>query len=65
MKQVILVALLCLALPGCAVFGIGLAGVAAENVASGEDSYTNQALDFTCEKTAGSARQPDGSCPGN
>ena len=65
MKQAILVALLCLTLPGCAVVGIGLAGVAAENVAYGEDSYTNQALDYTCNETSGSVRRPDGSCPGD
>ena len=65
MKQIILVAILCLTLPGCAVVGIGLAGVAAENVAYGEDSYTNQALDYSCDKTSGSARRADGSCPGN
>ena len=65
MKQIVLAAMLCLALPGCAVFGVAMAGVAAENVAYGEDSYTNQALDYTCGRTAGTARQADGSCPGN
>lgn len=42
MKQILLAASLCLALPGCAVIGIGLAGVAAENVAYGEESYTTR-----------------------
>ena len=64
MKQLFIVAVLCLVLPGCAVIGIGLAGVAAENVANGEESYTNQALDYTCDRTTGSARRADGDCPG-
>lgn len=65
MKQLFIVVVLCLALPGCAVVGIGLAGVAAENVAYGEESYTNQALDYTCDRSTGSARRTDGSCPGD
>lgn len=63
MKQVFLAAILCMTLPGCAVVGIGLAGLAVDNVANGEDSYTNQGLDYTCDRTSGSARRPDGSCP--
>ena len=64
MKQIALATLLCLTLPGCAVFGVGMAGLAAENVALGDDSYTNKALDYTCDQTSDSDRQSDGSCPG-
>lgn len=63
MKSLAAIALLVLFLPGCAVVGIGLAGVAADNIAQGENSYTNQALDYTCERTSGASRTDDGSCP--
>ena len=50
-------------LPGCAVVGIGLAAVAADNIMQGEDSYTNQALDAICEQTLEQKRLGDGTCP--
>lgn len=63
MKKLLAVAVMALFLPGCAVAGIGLAALAVDNVAQGEDSYTNQALDYTCDRTTGGQRLQDGNCP--
>ncbi len=50
-------------LPGCAVVGVGLAAIVADNISQGEDSYTNQALDWTCNATVRQDRREDGTCP--
>lgn len=62
-QRLLVVVLLALWLPGCAIVGIGLAGIAVDNIAQGEGSYTNQALDAACDRISGAERRSDGSCP--
>lgn len=63
MKKFLAIAVVTLCLPGCAVVGIGLAAIAADNIANGPNSYTNQGLDALCEKSVDQERRPDGTCP--
>ena len=63
MRKLLAIAVLSLFLPGCAVAGVAMVGVAADNIAQGDDSYTNQGLDHACERTVNRARLDDGSCP--
>ena len=63
MTRLLAVLAICLWLPGCAVVGIGLAAVAADNIMQGEGSYTNQALDLACDATTKQQRENDGTCP--
>ena len=63
MQRLLTVVLLAMWLPGCAIVGIGLAGIAADNIAQGEDSYTNWALDEVCDHVSEAERRADGSCP--
>ncbi len=63
MRKVLAVAVLATLLPGCAVVGLGLAGITADNVAQGNNSYTNRALDTACKGISGTERLEDGNCP--
>lgn len=63
MKKFLAVAVVALCLPGCAVVGVGLAAVAADNIANGPNSFTNQGLDALCERSLDQERLSDGSCP--
>ena len=63
MKNLLAVAVMALFLPGCVVAGVGLTAIAADNIAQGDASHTNRALDWTCDRTTGGQRLEDGSCP--
>ncbi len=63
MRKLLAIAVLSLFLPGCAVVVVGLVGVTADNIAQGDGSYTNQGLDYTCQRTTNRPRLDDGSCP--
>ena len=63
MARLLAVVAIVMWLPGCAVVGIGLAAIAADNIAQGDSSYTNQALDWTCDATVQRDRLDDGTCP--
>ena len=63
MARILVLFAIILCLPGCAVVGVGLAAIVADNIAQGEDSYTNQALDWTCNATVRQDRLEDGTCP--
>lgn len=63
MVKILAVLAIVLCLPGCAVVGIGLAAIAADNIILGENSYTNQALDAICDTTVKQERRADGTCP--
>ena len=63
MRKALAVAVLATFLPGCAVVGLGMAGITADNVAQGDNSYTNWALDTACDRLSGTERLEDGSCP--
>ena len=63
MRKLLAAALLAAFLPGCAVVGVGIAGITADNIAQGNNSYTNKALDTVCDRTSGQERLADGTCP--